>query len=96
MMRVPKDDHSPRAVNRDALAEEVIAAILDTVRAMPDSPQKHDAWRLANDRLGLTVQIRSVGGASTTSSRQVSPKPTICPCKAARPVCRSALKRFRL
>jgi hypothetical protein len=37
---VPRDDPSQRAGHRDALAEEVIAAILDTVRAMPDSPQK--------------------------------------------------------
>ena len=31
--------------------------------AAPDSPERQDAWRLANDRLGMTVQLRA--GASS-------------------------------
>ena len=34
------DDDLSRSPRRDALAEEVITAIIDAVRAMPDSPQK--------------------------------------------------------
>jgi hypothetical protein len=41
---------------------------------MPDSPQRQEAWRLANDRLGLTVQLR--GGVSSTAAgaAPISPK----------------------
>jgi DNA primase catalytic core len=30
-------------------------AVLD---GLPESPERHDAWRLANDRLGLTVELQ--------------------------------------
>jgi hypothetical protein len=40
---------------------------------VPESPERHEAWRLANDRLGLTVQLRRAGGA-TMSGGAVSPK----------------------
>jgi DNA primase len=36
-------------------AYERVRAILD---AAPDSPERHEAWRLANDRLRMTVQLR--------------------------------------
>src|SRR5699024_11988287 len=29
---------------------------------LPESPERHDAWLLANDRLGLTVELRAAGG----------------------------------
>jgi DNA primase len=48
-----------RAPDRDA-AFRVVKELLD---AAPDSPERHDAWRRANSRLGLTIQLRS-GGAS--------------------------------
>lgn len=38
----------------------IVKALLDEA---PDSPERQDAWRLANDRLGMTVQLR--GAAST-------------------------------
>ncbi len=41
-------------------AFRVVKAILD---AAPDSPERQDAWRYANDRLGMTVQLSR--GAST-------------------------------
>ena len=37
-----------------------VKALLD---AAPDSPERHDAWRFANDKLGLTVQLRAGGSA---------------------------------
>jgi DNA primase len=48
--------HAP---DRDAAFRRV-KELLD---AAPDSPDRHDAWRRANSRLGLTIQLRG-GGAS--------------------------------
>jgi DNA primase len=56
-----------RADDREA-AFRVVKALLD---AAPDSPEKHEAWRLANDRLGLTIQLRA-SRSSAASGRQVS------------------------
>ena len=36
----------------------------DVLNGIPESPERHDAWRLANDRLGLTVQLRAAGRAA--------------------------------
>jgi DNA primase len=48
-----------RAPDRDAAFRRV-KELLD---AAPDSPERHDAWRRANSRLDLTIQLRG-GGAS--------------------------------
>ncbi|HEV8603439.1 MAG TPA: DNA primase [Gaiellaceae bacterium] len=42
--------------------------VQDVLNGIPESPERHDAWRLANDRLGLTVQLRATGGAASASS----------------------------
>ena len=47
-----------RADDRE-VAFRTVKALLD---ASPDSPERQDAWRYANDKLGMTVQLR---GAST-------------------------------
>ncbi len=47
-----------RGEDREATFRTVKALLDDA----PDSPERQDAWRLANDRLGMTVQLR---GAST-------------------------------
>jgi len=39
--------------------------VQDILNGIPESPERHDAWRLANDRLGLTVQLRAAGSAAT-------------------------------
>jgi DNA primase len=38
--------------------------VQDVLNGIPESPERHDAWRLANDRLGLTVQLRAAGSAA--------------------------------
>jgi hypothetical protein len=38
--RVDEDDQTPPSIRRDLLAEEVLAAILDAVAQMAESPQK--------------------------------------------------------
>jgi DNA primase len=48
-----------------------VKGILDR---LPDSPERHEAWRLANDRLGMTVQIQRAVAATTASGVQISPK----------------------
>jgi DNA primase len=47
--------------------------VQDILESGPESPARQEAWRLANDRLGLTVQLRAAGGA-TLSGGAVSPK----------------------
>ena len=56
-----------RAPDRQA-AYERVTHVLD---ALPESPQRQEAWRLANDRLDMTIQVR----AAVSSTRAVvSPK----------------------
>ena len=38
-------------------------AVKEFLDGIPESPQWHEAWRLANDRLGVTVQLRATGSA---------------------------------
>jgi DNA primase len=42
--------------------------VQDILNGIPESPQRHDAWQLANDRLGLTIQLRATGGATGTDA----------------------------
>ena len=35
---------------------------------MPESPERQQAWRLANDRLGLTVRLRGTGASTSPGS----------------------------
>jgi DNA primase len=46
------------------VAFRTVKALLDEA---PDSPERHDAWRFANDKLGMTVQLRA-GGSSRASA----------------------------
>jgi hypothetical protein len=46
-----------------------VKAILD---AAPDTPEKNEAWRTANDRLDLTIQLRATGSSTASAGRSVS------------------------
>src|SRR5689334_3774417 len=48
-----------RAEDREA----AFRAVKELLESAPDSPERQDAWRLANDRLGMTIQLRA--GASS-------------------------------
>jgi DNA primase len=50
---------------------ERVKEILDR---LPESPARQEAWRIANDRLGLTVQIQRGATGSTMSGGGVSPR----------------------
>ena len=39
--------------------------VQDFLDGIPDSPERHEAWRLANDLFGLTIQLRRAGSAAT-------------------------------
>ena len=57
-----------RAEDRE-VAFRAVKTLLD---AAPDTPEKHEAWRTANDRLGLTIQLRATGSATASAGRSVS------------------------
>jgi DNA primase len=42
--------------------------VQEVLNTIPESPERHDAWRLANDRLGLTVELRAAGGSARAGS----------------------------
>jgi DNA primase len=42
--------------------------VQDVLNGIPESPERHDAWQLANDRLGLTVQLRRTGNAGADAA----------------------------
>ena len=39
--------------------------VREFLNGIPESPERHEAWRLANDRLGLTVELRATGATRT-------------------------------
>ncbi len=57
-----------RAVDSQA-AYERVKQLLDE---LPESPQRQDAWKLANDRLGVTVRIQK--SVAAQSGGQMSPR----------------------
>ena len=46
----------------------------ETLDRLPESPERQDAWRYANDKLGMTVQIRAAGSATGMAGTAVSPR----------------------
>ena len=48
--------------------------VQDVLNGIPESPERHDAWRLANDRLGLTIQLRTAVGGTTGAGSPMSPR----------------------
>ena len=44
----------------------------DVLNDLPESPERHEAWRLANDQLGLTVQLRAAAGGTASAGGAVS------------------------
>ena len=45
----------------------------EILNAMPDAPERQEAWRLLNDHVGMTVQLRAAGG-QTMAGGAVSPR----------------------
>ena len=48
--------------------------IQEFLNGIPESPERQEAWRLANDRLGLTVQLRAGVSSTAVNTGPVSTK----------------------
>jgi hypothetical protein len=46
-------------ISRVADPREAYATVKEVLDRLPDSPERQEAWRLANDRLDMTIQIRA-------------------------------------
>jgi DNA primase len=73
-------DAEPYAVHRIKLeisrARDKSAVYLrgqEILNSLAESPERLEAWRLLNDHVGMTVQLRAAGGA-TMAGRAVSPR----------------------
>jgi DNA primase len=54
--------------------ETAFRAVKDILEKAPDTPQRQDAWRVANDRLGMTVQLRAAGSGTASAGAGISPR----------------------
>ena len=52
-------------VRDDADPHVAYERVQEFLNRIPESPERHEAWRLANDRLGLTVELRATGAAAS-------------------------------
>jgi DNA primase len=48
--------------------------VQDVLNDLPESPERHEAWRLANAQLGLTVQLRAAAGGTASAGDAMSPR----------------------
>jgi DNA primase len=73
------EEAKPYAVHRVRLewdrkrdVQLAFVRVQEFLNGLPDSPERHEAWRLANDLFGFTVQLRAAGTAATRAA--ASPK----------------------
>ena len=69
------EDAKPYAVHRVRLewdrkrdVQLAFVRVQEFLNGLPDSPERHEAWRLANDLFGFTVQLRAAGTAATRAA----------------------------
>jgi DNA primase len=74
-------DAEPYAVHRVRLELErardrqhAYVRVQDVLNGLPESPERYEAWRLANDRLGITVELRAAASGTATTGRALSPR----------------------
>jgi DNA primase catalytic core len=48
--------------------------VQEVLNGIAESPERYEAWRLANDRLGLTVELRATASGTASAGRAVSPR----------------------
>ena len=48
--------------------------VRELLDAAPDSPERHEAWRLANDRLDMTIQLKTAVSTTRTAAQPASPR----------------------
>ena len=54
--------------------EQAFARVRTLLDAAPESPGKQEAWRLANDRLDMTIQLRAAASSSAHAGVAASPR----------------------
>jgi DNA primase len=55
-------------IDRAESREEGFRTIKELLDTAADSPERQDAWRYANDKLGMTVQLRAAGSAARAAA----------------------------
>jgi DNA primase len=48
--------------------------VQDVLNGLPESPERYEAWRHANDRLGLTIELRAAAAGTAITGRALSPR----------------------
>lgn len=61
-------------IERAPDAQAAYLRVKEILDRLPDSPERQEAWRLANDRLGMTIRIQRAVSATTAGGAQISPK----------------------
>ena len=51
--------------DRERDRQHAYLRVQDFLNGIPESPERHEAWRLANDLFGLTIPLRRAGSAAT-------------------------------
>jgi DNA primase len=62
------------AIERAEDRESAFRLVRELLDSAPDSPERQDAWRFANDRLGMTVQLRAAVPSTRAGAGAVSPR----------------------
>ena len=60
-------------IKRAPDAQSAHQRVREILNRIPDSPERHEAWRFANDRLGMTVQLQQSVG-TTAVGEEISPR----------------------
>jgi DNA primase len=48
--------------------QHAFVRVQDFLNGVPESPERHEAWRLANDLFGFTIQLRKAGSLATDAA----------------------------
>jgi DNA primase len=60
-------------IRRAPDANTAFERVRTVLNRVPDSPERHEAWRYANDKLGMTIQLQR-GVGTTAAGQEMSPR----------------------
>ncbi len=61
-------------IDRSANAQSAHQRVTEVLNGVPESPDRQEAWRHANDRLGMTVAIKRGAPSTMYGGAQISPR----------------------
>ena len=61
-------------IDRAPNAQSAHQRVTEVLNGVPESPDRQEAWRHANDRLGMTVAIKRGGPSTMYAGGQISPR----------------------